>query len=154
MIRVQASVWIERPIEAVFAYAADYRNDPEWRSEVRDMQYVSDDPVGVGTHEIETVAVWGRRVVTETEVTAYEPNRLVSFGYVSGPFRVRGSRSFETVEGGTRFTFALESQATGLLDRLISPMMGFLYQRQLDGSVARMRTILESNSQGEAGSVG
>ncbi|HET9347218.1 MAG TPA: SRPBCC family protein [Candidatus Limnocylindrales bacterium] len=154
MIRVRASVWIERPIEAVFAYAADYRNDPEWRSEVRDMRYVSDDPVGVGTREIETVVVWGRRVVTETEITAYEPNRLVSFGYVSGPIRVRGSRTFETVEGGTRFTFALESQATGLLDRLISPITGFLYQRQLDGSVGRMRTILESKSHGAVESVG
>jgi hypothetical protein len=54
------------------------------------MRYVSDDPVGVGTHEIETVVVWGRRVVTETEITAYEPNNLVSFGCVSGPsFYVR-----------------------------------------------------------------
>jgi uncharacterized membrane protein len=141
-------VWIDRPIETVFAYAADYRNDPEWRSEVSEMRYVSGDPVGVGTHEIETIVVWGRRVVTETEITAYEPNSRVSFDYVSGPFRVRGSRSFERAERGTRFTFDLESQAVGRLDRLLGPLMGPVYQRQLNGSVARIRAILEAGDAG------
>lgn len=145
---------IERAVEAVFAYAADYRNDPEWRSEVKEMRYLSDDPVGVGTHEIETAVVWGRRVVTETVITAHEPNSRVSFDYVSGPYRIRGSRSFEPVERATLFTFALESEAIGLLDRLLSPMLGRLYQRQLDGSVARMRTILETTDRGAAEPVG
>lgn len=145
VVRVQSSVLIDRPIEAVFAYAADYRNDPEWRSEVREMRYVSDETVGVGTHEIETSALWGRRVVTETEITAYEPNSRVSFDYVSGPYRVRGSRSFEPVDRGTRFTIALESQATGPVDRLLAPVLGPMYQRHLDRCVARLKAILEGD---------
>jgi len=143
-------VWIDRPIEAVFAYGADYRNDPEWRSEVSEMRYISGDPVGVGTHEIETVVLWGRRVVTETEITAFEPNSRVSFDYVSGPFRVRGSRSFERLERGTRFTFDLESRAIGRLDRLLAPLMGPVYQRQLDGSVDHMKAILEAGDAGRS----
>ena len=109
------------------------------------MRYVSDDPVGVGTHEVETAVLWGRRVVTETEITAYEPNRRVSFDYVSGPFRIQGSRSFEPVDAGTRFTMVLDSQGIGLVDRLFDPMMGPIFQRRLDGSLARMRTILEAS---------
>jgi hypothetical protein len=92
--------------------------------------------------------VWGRRVVTETQITAYEPNSRVSFDYISGPFRVRGTRSFEPVERGTRFTFDLESQAVGRLDRLLAPLMGPVYQRQLNGSVARIRAILEAGDAG------
>jgi Polyketide cyclase / dehydrase and lipid transport len=144
---------IDRPVEAVFAYAADCRNDPEWRSEVRESRYVSDGPVGVGTHEIETAVLWGRRIVTETEITEYDANSVLSFDYVSGPFRVRGSRSFEAVEGGTLFTYTLESEAIGVLDRLITRVTGpIFYQRLLDGYVARMRTILESNERVAMGS--
>jgi hypothetical protein len=117
------------------------------------MRYVSNDPVGVGTHEIETVVLWGRRLVTETEITAYERNSRVSFDYVSGPYRVRGTRSFEPVERGTRFTFELESQAIGVLDRLLTPIMGTIYQRQLAGCLARMRTILEAEDRSAAESI-
>ena len=139
---------IDRPIETVFAYAADYRNDPQWRSEVSEMRYVSDGPVGVGTREIETAVLWRWRVVTETEITAYEPTSRVSFDYVSGPFRVRGSRWFERVERGTRFTFDLELQAMGRLDRLLAPLMGPVYQRQLKASLARLKAIIEGGEDG------
>ncbi len=99
--------------------------------------------------------LWGRRIVTETRITEYEANTLLSFDYVSGPFRVRGSRSFESVERGTLFTYTLESEAIGLRDRLLVGMTGtFFYRRLLEGYVARMKTILETNDQLAAESAG
>jgi uncharacterized membrane protein len=136
-------VLIRQPIEAVFAYAADYRNDPEWRAEVTDMRYATDDPVGVGTQTVETIALWGRHSVTQSRITVYEPNRRVDFEYVSGPLPVSGSRSFEAVDGGTRVTCTLEGHPTGRLERLFSPVSAFVYRRRFDGYLLRLKAILE-----------
>jgi uncharacterized membrane protein len=142
-VRVKSSVVINRPIGEVFAYAADYRHDPEWRAEVRELRYVSDGAVGPGTQVIETSVLWGRRVVTESVLTAYEPNCRVAFDYVSGPFRVRGSRTFEAVDGGTLVTSELEWYPSRRIARVIAPMMARSYQRTLDRYLARLGTILE-----------
>ena len=144
-MRVHSSVVIKRPIDVVFAYVADYRNDPAWRSEVREIRFLSEEPVAVGTHALETSVLLGRRVVTESVITAYEPNRRVEFDYVSGPFRVRGSRTFEPADGGTRVTSELEWRPASRLGRLIAPAMRPGYQRTLDRYLARLRTILEDS---------
>lgn len=141
-MHVQSSVVIARQIDEVFGFVADFRNDPEWRAEVRELRLVSGEP-GVGTHAIETSMLWGRRIVTETVITAYEPNRLVAFDYVSGPFRVDGRRTFEPAEGGTRVTVELEWNPASRVARLIEPAMARPYQRTIERYVDRLRTILE-----------
>ena len=144
MGRIQASVLIRQPVEEVFAYAADYRNDSSWRGDVRELHYLSEDPVGVGMHQLETSRLFGRRVVTESRISVYEPNREVAFEYVSGPYRVRGSRRFEPVESGTRFTFFLETSPGGRLDRVLEPVLKSLYQQMVDRYVLRLKAILEA----------
>lgn len=142
-MRVRSSTVISRPLDAVFAYVADYRNDPEWRSEVREMRYVPDHDIGLGTHVIETSVLLGRRVVTESVITAFEANRRVDFESVSGPFRVRGMRAVEPAGEGTRVTSELEWLPTSRLGRLIAPLMQRSYQRTLDRYVKRLCAVLE-----------
>ncbi len=143
-MRVRASVDIARPTDEVFSYVADYRNDPAWRAEVRDMRILSDGPSGVGSRVRETAVLWGGRVVTESVISAHEPNRRVAFEAIAGPFRVGGSRTLEPVEGGTRLTYELEWRPRSRAARLIAPAMGRSFQRTLDGNVERLRTIIET----------
>ena len=107
------------------------------------MRYVPEDRIGAGSHVIETSILFGRRVVTESVLTAYEPNRRVDFESVSGPFRVRGSRTFEPVGDGTRVTSQLEWLPTSRVARLVAPLMGRSYQRRIDQYSDRLRTVLE-----------
>jgi len=153
-MRVRSSIVVNRPVGAVFRYLADYRNDPEWRSEVREMRYVPEGSVGVGTHVIETSVLWGRRVVTESVITAFEANRRIDFESVSGPFRVRGMRAVEADGDATRMTSELEWLPTSRVARMIAPLMERSYQRTLDRYLTRLRAVLETrqstDSDGEA----
>ena len=142
-MRVRSSVVVDQPVDVVFAYVADYRNDPMWRPEVTEMRYLTDEPIGVGIHALETSVLWGRRVVTESFVSRYEPNRGFDWDYVSGPYRVRGSRTFESVEGRTRVTSELEWNPSSRVARLVAPTMGRGYRRMLDRNLERLRAILE-----------
>jgi len=141
-MHVQSSVIVNRPIDEAFGYVADFRNDPAWRAEVRELRLVSGE-VAVGTHAIETSVLWGRRVVTETVITALEPNRLIAFDYVSGPFRVQGRRTCEPVDGGTRVTVELEWHPTSRVARVLQPAMAGVYQRTIERYVAHLGTILD-----------
>jgi len=143
MVTVQASVDIDRPIEEVFAYAGDFRNDVAWRGEVSELVYLTPDPIAVGSRERETARFFGRTAVTETRVTAFDVPRRVAFEHISGPYRVRGSRAFEPVPGGTRFTFILDSEVSAAFERLLVPVLRRLFQRQMDQNVARLKSTLE-----------
>jgi uncharacterized membrane protein len=145
--KYQHSVVIAAPVEHVFAFAADFENDPRWRAEVRRMRYASERPVRVGTRAVETARVLGRELETETVVTAYEPNRRVAAESVSGPVPIVGSRDFEVVPGGTRFTYTLETDVSSVpLFRLMSPLLARWYRGRIEGYLGTLKRILESQA--------
>lgn len=145
MAKNQHSVVIAAPVEKVFAFAADFENDPRWRDEVQRMRYTSGRPVGVGTRAVETARVLGQTLETTTVTTDYEPNRRVAAKSVSGPVPIVASRDFEAVPNGTRFTYTLEGDTSGvLLFRLIQPVLTRWYQRRIEGYLRTLKRILES----------
>jgi uncharacterized membrane protein len=145
MSKFQHSVVIRRPVDEVFAFAANYENDPQWRAEVRSRRYSTPPPVGVGSQCDEVSRVAGRRLETTTEVMEYKENERVVSRSISGPTPIVTRRSFEPVEGGTRFTYALDVDESGVaLFRLLRPLLQRWYQRTLEGYVERMKQIVEA----------
>lgn len=64
---------------------------------------------------------------------------------VSGPVPIVASRDFEAVPNGTRFTYTLEGDTSGvLLFRLIQPVLTRWYQRRIEGYLRILKRILES----------
>lgn len=145
MSRNRHSVVIAVPVERVFAFAADFENDPQWRDEVQQMRYTSDPPVGVGTRAVETARILGQTLETTTVTTDYEPNRRVAAKSISGPVPIVASRDFEAVPGGTRFTYTLEGDTSGvLLFRLMGPILTRLYQKRIESYLGTLKGILET----------
>lgn len=145
MSRNRHSVMIAVPVERVFAFAADFENDPQWRDEVQQMRYTSDPPVGVGTRAVETARILGQTLETTTVTTDYEPNRRVAAKSISGPVPIVASRDFEAVPGGTRFTYTLEGDTSGvLLFRLMGPILTRLYQKRIESYLGTLKGILET----------
>ncbi|MDB4865675.1 MAG: hypothetical protein JWR03_8 [Cohnella sp.] len=70
-------VRIKRPVDEVFHWIADYTKDRLWCAEVKEMKYITPDPIGVGSRCLEVSQVLGKRLVTRTEVTEYVTNEKV-----------------------------------------------------------------------------
>ena len=62
---------IERPIEDVFAYLADFENIPAWNYAIVETEKMSDGPVGVRTTYRQVLSVPSRSEET-IEVTDYQ----------------------------------------------------------------------------------
>jgi uncharacterized protein YndB with AHSA1/START domain len=143
MPQAQRTVTINRPIEAVFAFVADGEKCPQWRPGVLDIKRVSGDG-GVGTRYQQGVSgPMGRRIAADYEITGSEPNRLLEFQTVTGPARPHGRYDFESVDGGTRLSFALDAELTGLRKLL----MGSMVQKTMESEVAtldKLKEVLEA----------
>jgi uncharacterized membrane protein len=139
---VESSVVINRPLEACFAYLTDLGNDLQWRREWIEAEKTTDGPHGVGARYRLTGALLGRRIATEYETIAYEPNRKAAWKAVSGPLPLTFSRAFEAVEGGTRITMRYEGDSRLL--RLAGPLVAGIGRRQLEGDYPKLKQVLES----------
>lgn len=98
----EATVEVDRPVEAVFDYLADGRNDPQFSPRVLGIERVPDAPTTVGTVFRSTVKDAGMKTAREFRITELE-----------APVRIRwveASKNTVTVrEGG----YDLESLADG-----------------------------------------
>jgi carbon monoxide dehydrogenase subunit G len=136
------SVTISRPAGDVFAFVADGEKCPLWRPGVLDIKRVSGE--GVGTKYSQGVkGPMGRRIAADYEVTLFEPDRRLEFQTLTGPARPHGRYDLEPVEGGTRLSFSLDAQLTGL-SRLL---MGSAVQKTMYSEVRtldNLKRVLET----------
>jgi uncharacterized protein YndB with AHSA1/START domain len=145
MPRSQLSVIIERPVEEVFDFMADFSSDAEWRSGVVAMRQTSPQRC-VGATHVEVRRVPGRTIETPAEVVAFVPNRLITFQRTSGPIRPRGTYRYAPVPGGTRLTFLLEVPLHGAwraLTPAIAPLVALIIRTSRKDFV-RLKALLES----------
>ena len=136
------TITINRPVPDVFAFVADGRTAPQWRSGVLDVEHVSGDGQGA-TYRQGVKGPGGRRIAADYTVTSFEPNRRIAFRAIAGPVRPEGEFRFEEAGDGTRVTFSLDAALSGW-KRLV---MGGAVQSTMDAEVAaldRLRAVLEA----------
>jgi hypothetical protein len=142
MVRIAGEIVINRPVEEVFDFVADERNEPRYNPRLRRVEQLSAGPIGVGTRfRAETVTL-GRPVPMVIEFTAYErPRRLRSATHMS-TMEIDGTLAFESVAGGTRMHWSWELRPRGVL-KLLSPLVARIGRRQEEAIWAGLKRHLE-----------
>ena len=142
MPSAEREVTIARPVGDVFAFVADGLNAPRWRPGVLDISIASGSGLGA-VYKQGVRGPGGRRIDADYRVTAYEPNRRLSFETIAGPVRPTGQFVFDDLDGATRLTFALQAELTGIKRFL----MGGAVQKTMDaevGATERLKEVLEA----------
>jgi uncharacterized protein YndB with AHSA1/START domain len=142
MPRAQHTVTIRRPVEGVFHYVATGENGAQWRPGVLDVRRVSGEGVGA-TYEQGVRGPMGRRIAADYRVVTFEPNRLLAFETIAGPVRPRGRFEFEPEDGGTRLTFSLEAELSGLRNLLMGGMVGRTMESEV-AAIENLKRVLEA----------
>lgn len=141
-ITITSSILIDRSQEDVFAFACDYRNDPQWRSGVADMRLEPGIGITAGHHTHEIMKVLGRTRTTEAEITSHQPPHKTAFRTVGGDLTANGHRLVEVEGRQTRFTY----QAHADLDRLYRPFttpIQWLLTRRAHRDANHLKALLE-----------
>ena len=141
----ELSIMINRPIEEVFGFLANLENDLEWRREWVDAKNTSGGSLGVGATFRLSSEFLGRQIPTVYEVIEYEPNRRAAWKAVSGPLPLTFQRTFERVEGGTRFTIRYEPEVRGFF-KLVMPLLAGSVKRQHEGDLHKVKELMETDA--------
>lgn len=138
-MKIQHSIVIARPIEQVFAFVTDLRNETRWQPEI--VSVTLDGPMRAGATFHERRVSFGRCYDWRFVITTYDPPRCISIDTLSGTAPYRGSRVFEAVAGGTRVTESGELELPRLL-RPLEPLLARLSKRPLRVAYARLARLL------------
>jgi uncharacterized protein YndB with AHSA1/START domain len=121
MAHIDGEIVINRPVEEVFDFVADERNEPRYNPRLLRVEKLSPGPVGLGSRFRAEMRTRPRPMEMTTEFTGYErPRRLASTTRMSR-MDIRGTLSFDPVPGGTRMRWSWELEPHGLL-KLMTPL--------------------------------
>lgn len=144
MARIDGEIVIERPVEEVFDFVADERNEPRYNARMLRVDLVSEEPIGVGSRfraELKTGP--GRTMPMNIEFTRFDrPRRLASFTH-SSMMETTGALTFEPQARGTLMRWSWDVRPHGTL-RLIPGAVGLIGRRQEQRIWGNLKRLLES----------
>ena len=145
--RFEATVTIDRPIEEVFAFLADGRNDRKFSPRVQEIEKVTDGATGVGTVFKSTVKDAGMKTKREFELTEFVPPSRIRWAERSKNIvtAVEGGYDFAPAgEGKTQVTIynLLEGHGFG---KLIAPLALSAARKDADAFGQRIKAAVEAS---------
>jgi uncharacterized protein YndB with AHSA1/START domain len=137
MKHVEQTVTVDLPIDEVFAYLADGRNNPDWRVGVLEIERTSAADGEGAIYRQVLKGPGGRRIAGDYKVTRFAPPNRLEFAVVAGPARPTGRFELSSAgEGHTIVTFSLDLKPTGLMR-----LMGGMITKQMHAEVGQLRRL-------------
>jgi uncharacterized membrane protein len=143
MTKVERTLVINQPVERVFAYVTNPRNNPKWQPDILQSRVTPDEPTCVGTRVTDVRSLLGHKLELTTEVIEFEPNKMMRVKSASGPVPLSGCITFESIAGGTRIIFLAEAEPTGFF-KLAERMFSSTWRKALEDSLNRLKELLEA----------
>ena len=146
-MRVEESIFIDRPPEAVFGFLSVRSNDPVWMASVTESEWLDPAaPMGVGRRGRMVMQAMGRREFLDA-VTEFEPGRRIAHRSVAGPMEILTACA-EPAGAGCRATVVYEPLRLpgGVVGRLLAPLTAGIVRRNFRADLARLKDILEAEA--------
>jgi uncharacterized protein YndB with AHSA1/START domain len=142
--RVEFSGVINRPVEDVFSFLADSRNNTRWSSALTSYEKLTDGPPREGTVYHYTGKFMGRRMDATRTLTKFRSNAELVYRNTK-PIPIDSGFAFEAVPEGTKLSIFADGELTGLY-RWISPVFKQATRGIFARDFGRIKTILEAPS--------
>ena len=142
MIKLEDNVIIHQSPDKVFAFTTDIKNNPEWQSDILEIEQITDGTFGRGSTYRCVNIFMGQRFESEATVSEYIPARKCSYQIKAGNINGENSFIYEPVNGSTKFTTRVRL-SLGFL-----ALAGGLFKRtakeQIKKDLNRLKKILEN----------
>ena len=108
MASVSYSTMINKPVDKVFSYVTNAENHISWQAGIQGAALTPAGPVALGSVYHYAVEVMGRKIETQMEVSAFEPNQKWSVKTMGVPRPVETVYQFEPVGDTTKLTISMD----------------------------------------------
>lgn len=143
MVQVLTQTKIDRPRDAVAAFAADPDHAPLWYANIVSVEWRTPKPLSVGSRVAFGARFLGRTMTYTYEVAVHQPGHKLVMRASEGPFSMETCYAWQTTaDGGTRMTLRNSGEPTGVL-RLLRPFVEIMMRRANRKDLARLKRHLE-----------
>jgi len=143
-INVLTEIIINRPAEAVSAYAADPSNAPDWYTNIESAKWRTSPPLRTGAKVAFSAHFLGRRLEYTYEVVAFVPGERLVMRTAQGPFPMETTYTWASAgNGSTHMTLRNRGEPTGF-SKILAPFMAGAMRRANNKDLARLKSILEA----------
>ena len=107
MARIRGQVLIRRPVDEVFDFVADERNEPTYNPDMLDSKKITEGPVGAGTRFRATIRSGRRPVDMQIDYTTFDRPHLLASTTRMATADFTGTLTFTPIPAGTRLRWSL-----------------------------------------------
>jgi uncharacterized membrane protein len=143
MIHMQGEVVIKQPIETVFDFVADARDEPRYNPHILRAEKISAGPIGLGTRFRNETKSMGRTTEWIIEITSYERPRRLETSLHSSAMDIYGAMTFDSVESGTRMRWSWDIKPRGIF-KLATPFIRRMGQSLEERNWENLKSFLEA----------
>ena len=143
MAHVEGQIIIHRPVDEVFDFVADERNEPRFNPQMRRAEQTSAGPIGVGTTFCAESMSRGQPVEMTITFTDYERSRRLTSSTHLSNMDIQGTLTFDPVPEGTRMRWFWELKSRGML-KLMTPVVALIGRRQERSIWTGLKRYLEA----------
>lgn len=141
-MRVEGEIVIDRPIEEVFDYVADERNEPQYNPQMTKAEKITPGPIGAGTKFRSVMTGTGLTAEMTVEFIEFErPRRITERTHMSN-MEIAGGLFFEAEAGGTRMRWVWDLEPRGVY-RFLGPLVRRMGDRQERAIWTGLKRVLE-----------
>ena len=144
MVDVRTEIVVARPLAQVAGYASDPSNAPEWYENIDAVEWLTEQPLSLGSRVAFVARFLGRKLAYTYEVFEFVPLRLLVMRTAEGPFPMETTYSWEEAEGGTLMKLRNRGNPRGF-SRIAAPLMSQAMRRANNKDLRRLQTLLEGS---------
>ena len=141
MSTISANFTINQPVEKVFAYVISVENHIAWQAGIAEARVTPSGPVGLGSTYTYTTQVMGRRIESQMQVSAFEPNKQWAVKTVGIPNSVETIYLFEPAGSATQLTITMNMPA-GAYPAMAENMIKQQMQKSLQEQGERIKRLV------------
>ena len=141
MIQFSKSVVINRSLKDVFDYSVDPANTHAWMDDTP--EHTHNGAMEVGSTGRRIVKFMGLKLGGNYEITAFNRPYKYCFKPITGPLHADVCQSYEEVDGGTRFIYAVELEGRGFY-KVLEWLINMEGTSTLEKELKKLKGILES----------
>jgi hypothetical protein len=145
MLRIEGEIVIDRPVDEVFDFVADARNEPLYNPRMLRADKLSPGPVGLGSQFRDEIKSMGRPAEITIEIIEYERPRRLTDSIRLSMMDIRGGLTFDPVAAGTRMRWSWDLMPRGVF-KVMSPIVARIGRRQEQRIWASLKRLLEADA--------
>jgi uncharacterized membrane protein len=143
-VNVLTDIIINRPAQAVSAYAADPSNAPAWYVNITSAEWRTPPPLRPGARVGFTARFLGRRLEYTYEIAEFVPGERLVMRTAQGPFPMETTYTWAPAsDGSTRMTLRNRGEPGGF-SKVLAPFIAGAMRRANSKDLARLKSILEA----------